>query len=167
MKQRNRLLRWTHSFDQIQTQFRFLGIILVFPLVASIMESCDKTANVPPPPPPPAKTVLHASREVPQQVGVGETFTVRLTIQVDEAVPAVLVKELLGGLTLVDKGSEFTIAEKDSLQGVILKPSAGATTTFTYKLRCPKAIPYTIVAEASTRNIDPAYAITTVTCIQK
>jgi hypothetical protein len=152
----------------MKLHFRFIAVIFALFFVAPLMASCDQLSNVPqPPPPPPAKSVLHISREAPQQVKVGDTFTVKLTVRVDEAVAAVLVKELVGGLTLADPGSDFTLAQQDTLQGVILKPSAGSTKTFTYQLRCPKAIPYTIVGEASTKGSDPAYAITTVTCVEK
>ena len=148
--------------------FRSHAIMFVSFFVASLLTGCDKAFNVPPPaPPPPVKNVLHISREVPEQINVGDTFTVKLTVQVDEAVPAVLVKELLGGLTLANQGSDFTLAQRDTLQGVILKPSAGTTRTFTYKLQCANPIPYTLVGEASTKGSDPAYAITTVTCVKK
>ncbi len=119
------------------------------------------------PPPLPGKAVLQVWREVPAQVFVGETFTVRLTIRVERTLPAVLVKELFPGLTLVDAGSGFTIAQEDTLKGVILEPSAGTTKTFSYRVRCPKPMPYTIVGEVSTKGLDPVVTISTLTCAER
>ena len=140
-------------------------VLWILPLLASGLSGCDKSVQIPPPPL--AENVLHISREAPAQITVGEPFMVRLTVRVEQALPAVLVKELFGGLTLVDPGAEFTIAQGETLQGVLLQPGPGTIRTFVYQLRCPQALTYTIVGEASTRGADPAFAISTVTCVEK
>jgi hypothetical protein len=150
--------------EEALRSFRMHVVPWILALLSVGMISCDKSVQVPPPPL--AQNLLHIWRDAPAQIKVGQPFIVRLTVRVEQALPAVLVKELFGGLTLVDRGAEFTIAQGETLQGVILQPGPGTVRTFVYQLRCSQALTYTIVGEASTRGADPVFAISTITCVE-
>jgi hypothetical protein len=109
---------------------------------------------------------LRISRQAPAQAGVGETFTVTLTVTAKTALPAVSVKEDFNGLTLVDQGPDFIGLDPPStLRGLMIGPAAGTTQTFTYQLSCPREGTFTITGTAESRDVPTVTVSTTITCV--
>ena len=127
----------------------------------------DGGTGGPPPPAPQRPLPVQIERTVePEQPRVGEPFTVTLKVTVEKELPAVLLLELYDGLTVLEIEEGFALQEEGTLKGVILTPGADSVHTFRYKAECEKPVPYTLVAEASSKGFDPVYTVTTVNCSQ-
>ena len=144
-----------------------LGMFSLSVLLLGILTGClhDDGSSTSPSPPPAVPVPVQIERTVtPEQPRVGEPFIITLTVTVEEELPAVLLLELYDGLTVLEIEEGFALAEEGTLKGVILTPSANSTYTFRYRATCERPIPYTLVAQATTKGFDPIYTIATVTC---
>lgn len=140
-----------------------LGMVLLVALTGCLHKGDSR--STPPAPLPAVPVPVQIERTLaPEQPRVGEPFTVTLNVTVGQELPAVLVLEILGGLTLLEIEEGFSLAEEGVLKGVILTPRADSTYTFRYRATCEQPIPYTLVAQATTRGFDPVYTVATVTC---
>lgn len=119
----------------------------------------------PPSPQPPVPVRIERTVE-PEQPRVGQPFTVTLKVTVEKELPAVLFLELYDGITVLEIEEGFALQEEGTLKGVILTPGADSVHTFRYKAECEQPIPYTLVAEASSKGFDPVYTVATVTCTE-
>ncbi len=142
-----------------------LGVLLLGILTGCLHKGGGSASTPPSPPPAGVPVPVQIERTVaPDPPRVGEPFTVTLNVTVQQDLPAVLIMEVLGGLTLLEIQEGFSLEEKGVLKGVILQPTAGTTQTFRYRARCERPIPYTLVAQATTKGFDPVYTVATVTC---
>lgn len=116
--------------------------------------------------PPPTVDALHITRELPAQAVVGEPFTVRLTVTVDQALPAVSIREDVDGLTIVDKG-DFPAVEGNTLRGFMIQPPAGASQTFLYEVKCSDPITYAITAIVQSKDVTPAWETSSIKCVER
>lgn len=140
-----------------------LGMVLLVALTGCLHEG--GSSSTPPSPPPAVPVPVQIERTItPEQPRVGEPFILTLTVTVEEELPAVLLLELYDGLTVLEIEEGFALAEEGTLKGVILTPRADSIYTFRYRATCEQPIPYTLVAQATTKGFDPVYTVATVTC---
>ncbi|MBI3660450.1 T9SS type A sorting domain-containing protein [Candidatus Acetothermia bacterium] len=105
-----------------------------------------------------SNTMIEVKRDVPAQVGVGQTFTVKVTITAKQKIRAFILNDDVGGLKALDPTKVGSITSLD----------AGQSFNFSYRAQCATAGTFTINGKATPvadgTPGDPVSVSSTVTC---